>query len=299
MADAYGSGPYGRKSLRVQLPSRPFIFLGLFMRKYGYHRPSVVLYKRRRVRSKKPSFFLKFFFSLLILLGIGWGGFIGVRYGYHLIKNAQIADWHVKSVSVFGVSGAMEKEMLSKVAVLEGKPFSGSQAEDLREEFVNAYPMLKNITVVRGLLTGKLKISAKQREPVAQFVLPGGARRYIDSDSIVYADANGPQDVPHVQLVGPVPEKLQPSFVEVVQSILKLKKSLPFKSLQLNLQENTVDMRLTDDSLIRFGATHSLKAKAMRAAQIMDKVRRKYSVPITLNFEFFEQGKVFLTLPAH
>ena len=26
MADAYGSGPYGRKSLRVQLPSRPFLF---------------------------------------------------------------------------------------------------------------------------------------------------------------------------------------------------------------------------------------------------------------------------------
>ncbi len=29
LADAYGSGPYGRKSLRVQLPFRPFYFLVL------------------------------------------------------------------------------------------------------------------------------------------------------------------------------------------------------------------------------------------------------------------------------
>ncbi len=269
------------------------------MRKYGYHRPSATLYTRRRVRTKKPSFFFKFFFCLLLLAGIGWCGFWGVRYGYHLIKDAQITDWHVKSVSVSGVDGAIKKELFAKAATFEGKPFSFNQAEALRKEFIKTYPMLKHVTVVRGLLSGKLKISAKPREPVAQFILPDGSRQYIDPDSTVYTDPQGPQAAPQVQLVGPVPEKLQPSFVEMVQSVLKLKKSLPFESLQLNLQDNTVTMRLPGGSAIRFGAATDLKAKAARAAQIMDKARAKYDVPVTLNFEFFEYGKVFLTLSAH
>ena len=269
------------------------------MRKYGYHRPSATLYTRRRVRTKRPSFFFKFFFLFLLLGGIGWCGFIGVRYGYHLIKDAQITDWHVKSVSVSGVEGPLAKELFAKAASLEGKPFSFEQAEALRKEFIKTYPMLKHITVARGLLSGKLKISAKMRNPVAQFILPDGSRQYIDPDSTVYADPQGPQTVLQVQLVGPVPEKLQPGFVEMVQSVLKLKKSLPFEALQLNLQDNTVIMRLPGGGAIRFGAATDLKAKATRAAQIMDKARAKYSVPVTLNFEFFEYGKVFLTLSAH
>ena len=269
------------------------------MRKYGYNRPSATLYKKRRVRTKKPSFFFKFIFLLLVLGGIGWCGFMGARYGYYLIKDAQLTDWHVKSVSVSGVNGSIEKEMLAKAGALEGKPFSFTQAEALRNEFSQAYPMLKHITVVRGLLTGKLKISAKPREPVAQFILPDGSHKYIDPDSTVYADPAGPQNTPRVQLVGTVPEKLQPSFVEMVQSVLKLKKSLPFEALQLNLQANTVVMHLPDDSIINFGSAKDLKAKVSRAAQIMDQARKKYKEPVTLNFEFFEQGKVFLTLSAH
>lgn len=270
------------------------------MRKYGYNRPSATLYKRRRVRAKKPSFFFKFLLVLLLLGGLGWAGFVGVRYGYYLLQDAQVTNWHVKSVSVTGVNGAVEKEMLAKTAALVGNPFSFEQAENLRKEFATTYPMLKHVSVARGLLSGKLKISAKRREPVARFVLPDGSHKYIDPDSTIYADPNALQSsVPQVQLVGPVPEKLQPSFVEMVQSILKLKKSLPFKALELNLQDNTVTMRLPDDSVIHFGSAQYLKTKAVRAAQIMDQARAKYNAPVTLNFEFFEQGKVFLTLSAH
>ncbi|MBR2082893.1 MAG: hypothetical protein IJ876_07845 [Elusimicrobiaceae bacterium] len=234
-----------------------------------------------------------------MLAGVGWGGFIGVRYGYRVIKEAQITDWHVKSVVVSGVSGQLEKEIFTKAASWEGKPFSVTQAEDLRKEFIKSYPMLKHISVVRGMLTGKLKISAKLREPVAQFILPDGSRKYIDPDSTVYADANGSEQVAQVQLVGEIPEKLQPGFIELVQSVLKLKKSLPFEALQLNVQDNTVTMRLPDRSVIHFGQAQHLKAKVARAAQIMDKVRTQYTAPVTLNFEFFEQGKVFLTHTAH
>ena len=270
------------------------------MRKYGYIRPSATLYVRRRtVRKKRPSFFLKFFLFLFLIIGIGWCGFVGVRYGYYVIKNAQITDWHVKSVSVSGVSGEIEKEIFTAAAAQEGKPFSFSDAENLQARLAKSYPMLRQISVTRGLLTGKLKISVKPRHAVAQFVLPDHSRKYIDKDSTVYTDPYGPHEVPQVSLVGTVPDKLQPSFVEMVQEVLKLKKSLPFESLELNLQENTVAMHLPDESVILFGSAKQLKNKARRAAQIMERVRGKYQQPVTVNFEFFEQGKVFLTLSSH
>lgn len=270
------------------------------MRKYGYNRPSATLYVRRQtVRKKRPSFFFKFFLFLFLILGIGGGGYLGARYVYRVVKSAQLTNWHVKAVAVSGLDGALEKEIFTTAAAFEGKPFSFADSEKLQQQFVKQYPMLRHVSVTRGLLSGKLKVSAKRREPVAQFVLPDQTRKYIDQDSRVYADPNGPQNVPQVSLVGDVPDQLKPSFVELVQDVLKLKKSLPFESLEFDLQQNTVTLRLPDRSVVSFGPATELKSKARRAAQIMDLVRQKYQQPATVNFEFFEQGKVFLTLSAH
>ena len=270
------------------------------MRKYGTYRPSATLYVRRRaVRKKRPSFFFKYFLFFFLLVGIGLCGFIGVRYGYALVKNAQLTNWQVKSVAVSGVNGEIEKEMFTRAASFKGKPFSFADGEKLQSEFIKKYPMLRHISVTRGLLSGKLKVSAKYRQAVAQFLLPDQSHKYIDQDSRIYADPNGPQDVPQVSLVGDVPDQLKPSFVELVQNILKLKKSLPFEALEFNLQQNTVTMYLPDHSIIFFGPAQELKNKARRAAQIMDLVREKYHQPATVNFEFFEQGKVFLTQKPH
>ncbi len=299
MADAYGSGPYGRKSLRVQLPSRPFLFWGFSMRKYGYKRPSATLYTRRRVRTKRPSFFLKFFSLLFLLVLLGGVLFLTGRYAWQVIARAQITDWHVKTVAVSGFSGGAQQTILARITPLIGQPFSMADASELQAQLVQQYPMFEEVDVSRGLLSGKLTVSGTPRHPVARFEMPDHRFKYIDQTSTIYADPQGPTDVLHVQLVGPVPEKLDPSFVELVQSILKLKKSIPFEALQLNLERNTVTMRLPDGSTIAFGAAHALKEKAARAAQIMDKIRGKYPTPVILNFEFFNQGKVFLTQKPH
>ena len=270
------------------------------MRKYGYNRPSQTLYVRRRaVRRKQPSFFFRFLTLLLVAGVLGVGGFWALRYGYGLVKNAQITDWHVKTVAVSGMRADIEKELLAQASTWEGKPFSLQQAQQLSQEITTRYPMLKQVAVTRGLLTGKLKITAKEREAVARFVLPDQTYKYIDKDSVVYADSKHIYPVPQVELAGNVPGKLEPSFVELVQSVLKLKKSLQFESLQFDLEKNTVTMRLPDKSVIRFGSAQQLKSKATRAAQIIELARNKYHQPVTVDFEFFKWGKVFLTLSAY
>lgn len=222
-----------------------------------------------------------------------------MRYTYHTLKNAQITDWHVKSVAVSGLSGQREKEIFTTAASFEGKPFSMADADKLRAQLIRQYPMLTRVSVSRGLLSGKLKVSAQPRRPVAQFSLPDHSHKYVDEDSVVYADPQEMQNVLRVDLIGPVPDQLQPSFVELVQSLLKLKKSLAFESLQFNVADNTVTMQLPDHSTIRFGQANHLKQKVQRAAEIMTLAREKYKMPVTLDFSFFEKGKVFLTQNAH
>ena len=110
---------------------------------------------------KKAILFFKFIFSLLLIAGVGYGAFFGVRYAYYTLKNAQITDWHVKSVVVSGLSGTREKEILDRTTPLQGKPFSMADADKFRQELVANYPMMTKVSVSSGLLSGKLKIFAR------------------------------------------------------------------------------------------------------------------------------------------
>lgn len=220
---------------------------------------------------------------------------------YHLITSSQISDWHVKTVAVSGVSSKFSKDLHALAASYEGKPFSVKEAVALRGEIIKKYPMLKDVTVKRGLLSGKLKVSAEHRTPLAKFVLPDKSVKYIDRDSTVYADPNPAllAPVPFVELEGTVPEKLGAEFVDLVESTLKLGKELDFAFLRMNLTKNTVKMYMPDGSEIDFGKAVQLKKKAARAAQIIARIRGHYNKPYRLNFEFFEDGKVFLTQKSH
>ena len=271
------------------------------MRKYGYQRPSATLRvtRKRPVRRKKPSFFFKFIFLLFLICGVGFGVVFGVRYALRVVKEAQITDWHVKSVSITGLSGLREKEIFTRVSSLEGKAFSHLDAQALQKELKGKYPMLSKLSVSRGLVSGALKISAQPRVPVAQFLLSDSSHKYVDQDSIIYEDPQEVRDVLHVKLVGNTPSQLDPSFVDLVQSLIKLKKTLPFESLEFNVNTNAVTLGLPDQSVIYFGEPKHLKQKVRRASQIMMFARGKYEMPVSLNFAFFDEGKVFLTQNAH
>jgi len=273
------------------------------MKKYDYLRPSALsLGKKKRVvrRKKGSSFFFKFIL-LILLAGVCAGGFWAVSKVYRLLTSSQISDWHAKTVSVSGVAGALNKELSALAAPYEGKAFSVKDAAALRAQIIKKYPMLTDVSVSRGLLSGKLSVSAKHREPLAKFVLPDESVKYIDRDRTVYADPNPDplRSVPFVELEGNVPEKLSAEFVDLVESALKLEKELDFEFLRMNLTDNTVKMYMPGGDVIDFGKAVNLKKKAARAAQIIALSRDRFKHPYTINFEFFEDGKVFLTQKSH
>ena len=274
------------------------------MKTRNYYRPSTVsLGKKKRVvrRKKGTRFLLKIFLLLLGLLFIIAGGRLAVTKGYQLLTRTNLSSWHVKKVTLSGVAEPLYSQVLSQMQPYTGQPLSAQQAGALRQTLMQQYPTLKQVRVKRGLLSGTLTVSAQRGTAIAQFKTPDGRIRYIDADSTVYTDTQ-PADTSSVlllELEGPVPDKLNTEFVELVQSALKLRKELDFAFLRLNVADNTVKMYMPDGSVIDFGTAVRLKKKAARAAQIMALAREKYPAPFVLNFRFFENGKVFLTQGAH
>ncbi len=273
------------------------------MRKNDFYRPSSSSLgkKKRVVRRKGSSFFFKLFLVVVLLGVVGFGGWLALSQGYRLLVNSKLTDWHAKTIEVSGVDGALNQQIAALAKPYEGKAFSVKDSAALRAAVIKRYPMLKDVSVNRGLLSGRLTVSAARREPIAKFVLPDETVRYIDEDSTVYADPNPhlPAPVPFVELSGSVPEKLSPEFIDLVQSTLKLNKELDFAFLQMDLKENTVKMHMPDGCVIDFGPAVHLKKKAAVAAQILAYARERYEQLEKLDFHFFEQGKVFLTQTSH
>lgn len=273
------------------------------MRKNDFYRPSSSSLgkKKRVVRRKGSSFFFKLFLVLVLAGVVGFGGWLALSKGYQLLVHSKLTDWHAKTIEISGVEGLLNKEIAALAKPYEGKAFSVKDAAALRAAVIQRYPMLKEVSVSRGLLSGKLKVSAAHREPIAKFVLPDESVRYIDGDSTVYADPHPGllKEVPFVELSGSVPEKLSPEFIDLVQSTLKLNKELDFAFLQMDLKENTVKMHMPDGCVIDFGPAVHLKKKAAVAAQILAYARERYEQLEKLDFHFFEQGKVFLTQTSH
>ena len=273
------------------------------MKKYDYYRPSAASLgrKKRVVRRKGSSFFFKLFLLLVLVGVVGCGGWLALSKGYRLLVNSQITDWHAKTIQVSGVTGQLGKEIAALAEPHEGKAFSVKDAAALRDTVVKRYPMLKDVAVKRGLLSGKLTVSAAHRTPIAKFVLPDDSVRYIDEDSTVYPDPHPDllSPVPFVELSGSVPQKLSPEFIDLVQSTLKLNKELDFAFLQMDLEKNTVKMHMPDGCIIDFGQAEQLKKKALVAARILAFSRERYGQLQKLDFQFFKYGKVFLTQTSH
>lgn len=274
------------------------------MKTRNYYRPSTVtLGKKKRVVRRKSvaRFFLKIMLFLLLAVGLVAGGWWGISKCYKLITQASLTNWQAKTIVVCDMAGRFQKPLLSLASSYQNQLFTVQDALKLRQTIIKQYPMLKDVSVNRGLLSGKLTLCATRRKPIAKFVRPNATVEYIDADSTVYQDPS-PQEnisVPFVELEGKVPDKLPAEFIDLVESTLQLNKELNFTFLRMNLTNNTVKMYLPDESVIDFGSAWHLKQKAARAANILGYARQKYKAPFVLNFAFFEEGKVFLTQKPH
>lgn len=268
------------------------------MRKYNTYRRSAPTYRgKSRLRTKRTFSFFKSLFVLVLISVLGVGAYVGLHAGYTSFLQSDLSHWHAKKIAVEGLEGRLQQEIATLAQPYKDQQFSVKDAYNFRSELVKKYPMLSAISVKRELLSGTLKIHARLREPVAQFRLSDGTVKYVDKDSTIYDDPYVVLDkeIPSVELIGKIPEKLRSDFVDLVQSTLQLDKQLKFDTLRMNLADNTVMMILPDKTVLEFAQANQLKQKAKRASQILSFARAHYAGPYQLDFRFFDEGKVFLT----
>ena len=302
MADAHGSGPCGRKSLRVQLPFRPFSFLRIDGMKNYYYRPSASTLGRKKKIRKKASFsYLKPILFFFVFISLCFASYLGATKAYRAFSASRLANWKPETAVVSGVDGDLLKEIQAIANKKVNTQFTIKSAMALQETLLKKYPQLRKVAVKRGLLSGQLKIEAQRRVPVAKFVLPNKSVRFIDQDSSVYVDPNPAPDlkIPFVELEGVVPEKLGGEFVDLVESSLKLKDQLDFAFLRFNASADSVRMHMPDGCIINFGPAKKMRQNARRAAQIEEMAKEGFPHPHELDFRYFDDGKVFLRQIAH
>lgn len=258
--------------------------------------------RKKKFRKKASFSFLKPLSFFIIFVLMCFAAYVGVSRAYDAFSSSRAGKWTPKEVQIHGAEGGLSKQLRSDAEMKLNAPFSLQDAVALRKFLAQKYPQLGDVSVRRGLFSGALKISVKRRQPVAKFILPGGAVRYIDDEGNVYPDPTpDPQlSVPFVELEGNVPENLGGEFVDLVQSALKLKAQLDFAFLRFNTDADTVRMYLPDGCVILFGPAKNLRQKARRAAQIEELAAKgHYPRPHELDFTYFDDGKVFLRQAAH
>ncbi len=272
------------------------------MKKYDYYRPAASsLGRKRKIRKKNSFSFFKTILFFFVFIGLCFAAYVGVSKTYRAFSDSRLGNWKPTSVEVAGVDEALSKQIQMETDSFLNKEFSISKAVFLQSRLSRKYPQLRQISVKRGLFSGKLKISAKRRNPVAKFLLSDKSVRFIDQDSTVYYDPNPDTSstVPYVEIEGIVPENLGTEFVDLVESSLKLKSQLDFAFLHFNPARDTVRMHMPDGCVINFGQAKKLRQKARRAAQIEKISKEGYPHPHELDFTYFDDGKVFLRQIAH
>ncbi len=272
------------------------------MRKYDYYRPAAgSLGRKKKIRKQASLSFLKSIVFFFIFIGLCFAAYVGISKTYQAFSASRLGNWKPTSVAVSGAEGDLARQIQKEANSFIGKEFAISHAVSLQSRLIKKYPQLRQVSVKRGLLSGKLKITLHRREPVAKFVLPDQSVRFIDQDSTIYADPNPDSRfvVPYVELEGTVPEKLGTEFVDLVESSLKLKDQLDFAFLHFSPSSDTVRMHMPDGCVINFGQAKKLRQKARRAAQIEEIAKEGYPHPHELDFSYFDDGKVFLRQIAH
>lgn len=271
------------------------------MKRTDYYRPSYAsLGKKKRIRKKQSLSFFKPILLFIVFIALCYGVYVLANKAYAAWALSEAGKWTAEQAVVSGVDKEITEQLHALVRPKLNQPFSVQDAVALQAELTGRYPQLRSIRVKRGLLSKKLKIAVQPRVPIAKFQ-KDNLEKFIDEDGMIYTDPKPLQEaqVPLVDLTGTVPQRLGEEYIELIQSVLKLKRQLNFVRVQFNLTNDTVKIYLPEDNEIDFGKAQSLRQKARRAAQIQAHLPAAVPQKYVLDFTYFEDGKVFLRQKAH
>ena len=275
------------------------------MKKYDYYRSAGrPVAKRPKIRKKLSFSFLKPIFLLCVVLTLCVGTYWAAKRAYEGWTASRLGTWKPKAVVVSGADNVLTKEIQTLAQSYIEQPFAISDAVALQKQLSQKYPQLREIHVKRGLFSGQLNIRLKHRVALAKIDNTEQGVRFIDEDGTLYIDPglDPLRSILSVEIDGEIPRKLAQPWTRFIEQHLKSKQKLEVKKLVLHLDSQTVEMYLSDGSVIYFGTLIDAREKLRRAAQIVAHQAHVHATgavkPYSLDFTYFENGKVFLRQKA-
>ena len=209
-------------------------------------------------------------------------------------------SWQFKTVEIKGPAGEDLSAVAAAVPFEPGRKITQADADGLQKNLEKKFPYLKNFTVKRGLFSGKLRISAAQRTPVAELVSVSARKMLIDDGGVVYPAA---YDVPYgaypvVMISGQTvntPEKVSKEIVQLISELNVLKKDIDFSSVSISQDGAESRVILADQTVINFGGPDNMAKKAKLAPKILDYGKtRGVKPPFEIDLSFYSYGKVYI-----
>ena len=274
------------------------------MKMRNSYRKAAVSFHRKNKTARSSSgvrFFLRRCTGWILLIMLATLLAMGLTKGSRYLLQAARTHWPVRHIITQNIPEEFRTPLTALAQPYENQPFTKQEALSLRKQIEQNYPMLTQIRLKRSLFSGKLTVSAVRRSPIAQLIFPDKNTNYIDLDGFIYSDPSlqVTTSLPRVELEGKLPSASHTELADLIQGVLTLQEDLPFSFLRMDVTHNTVVLYMPDGCRIDFGPAQHLKQKAERAAQLMTLARGKYASPFMLNFQFYEEGKVFLAQQPH
>ncbi|MCL2888525.1 MAG: hypothetical protein FWF35_04445 [Elusimicrobia bacterium] len=209
-------------------------------------------------------------------------------------------SWHFKTAEIKGLTGDDLAALTAAVPFQPGQIITQSAADGLQKDLEKKFPHLKNISVKRGLFTGKLRISAAPRTPAAELVSVNARKMLIDDGGVVYPAASDvpPGAYPVLMLSGEAtntPEKVSKEIVQLISALNALKQEINFSSVDVNADGTEIRVVIKDTAVINFGGPDNLEKKAKLVPKILEYSRARGVKPLfEIDLSFYSYGKVYI-----
>ncbi|MDR0292289.1 MAG: cell division protein FtsQ/DivIB [Elusimicrobium sp.] len=275
------------------------------MKKLVYYNKPAGPERQRKPTNKTPGLLRPLLILALfagMLFSIGFAAYKGAPKAAEAFSSWRrdgFNSWQFKTVEVKGLAGKDLAALAAAVPFEPGQKITLAAAAELQKNLEKKFPHLKNITVKRGLFTGKLRISAAPRVPAAELVTVNAQKMMVDDGGVVYPAATDiPQGVyPLVMISGQVtntPEKVSKEIVQLISALNAFKKDIDFSSVNINQDGTETRVILKDATVVNFGGPEDLAEKAKLAPKMLEYARTRGLKPHEIDLSFYSYNKVYL-----
>lgn len=243
--------------------------------------------------------------ALACLAFAGYGGY-RARSLLSAAAPSEIFAFTLKAADVKSPSAAVSADVFALLKPKMGRRFSGADAENLERTLRARYPALRRAEVRRGLVGGRVTVTAESEPVVAKVrLMPShGAAGdfYLAEDGRLLGETCGAPPADSFETaVYAEPGDVLASLAVFLKELKALKEEFSSRpvSLRYRRPEGVCQLTLENDTEVFWGEFGFTRSKVARLNEVLGDAARKISGPLKVDLRYFRDGKVFVSKNAN